>query len=842
MDWNEYNQVLRAIENFELNQFPKTEDPLLLRLSAAWSAANSDASSLYADFVNLLANVVRTRIAEPNADATEQITIGTSAISDEVLRACHFNIVRRDETKIVVKITKWNPDWLPTHADSSLIAPTLRRELRRPSETCSADPFLVSLGRKEYLSPALREAMRAVITAPAGATLLVNFPTGSGKSLLAQVPALLSQDGLSVVVVPTTALCIDQERQLKDYECQNRIEHETAFYGSSDEQKAIQKGICQRINNGTQRIVFASPEMVCGRRLISTLWKTASAGKLEWLVIDEAHMVEHWGDSFRPKFQQLAGIRRGLLRQTTAKPFRTLLMSATMTAQTIDTLKSQFGKPGPFESIHSVRIRPEIASGVVKCDSIDSRMYRTIDAILNLPKPLIAYTTKVADSKAIHSKLKEKGLKRIACFNGQTNDTDREIIIKDFRYQNIDIVIATSAFGMGIDAEVRSVVHSCIPESFDRYYQEIGRGGRDGKASISLVIYSNKDLQVAQKMSEDANIGMKKGLARWGSMHHQMKRVDGNPDLYEVFVNGGITPNQRNLQWDDHTLNLLASSGIISFDAIEPQKRDSNADSSNQEVLNDRRIIRVHHNTPTDKNTWQKLVEPIRQKRWNSSRNDFQLIIDFINKCECAKEIARRAYSGNDLTGAVQVIATCGGCAVCITGDPFVLDTVGKLPVPKHPWKFTGPLSQALLTVFPTATQMVKAVHFPPEEWHNNLMNLSDIVKWAVLAGIRFIVAEKMILNSLDLVALSTGGKAVMTSQKWPHREYIPAVPALRFIPRSFIFSDDFIENLKNSSTPQLLLLDATTKDQVDRTLLALRRFQGVNADDFRNEFGIGTI
>ena len=840
MDWIEYNQVLSDIENFEPNQFPNTEDPLLLRLRSAWSVANSDAGSSYVDFVNLLANVVRTRIAEPNADAAEQITIGTSAISDEVLRGCHFNIVRRDETKIVVKITKWNPDWLPTHADSSLIAPTLRRELRRPSETCSADPFLVSLGRKEYLSPALREAMRAVITAPAGATLLVNFPTGSGKSLLAQVPALLSQDGLSVVVVPTTALCIDQERKLKDYECQNRIEHETAFYGSSDEQKAIQKGIRHRINNGTQRIVFTSPEMVCGQ-LLSALWNTASAGKLEWLVIDEAHMVEHWGDSFRPKFQQLAGIRRGLLRQTTAKPFRTLLMSATMTAQTIDTLKSQFGEPGPFECIHSVRIRPEIASGVVKCDSKDSRMDRTIDAILNLPKPLIAYTTKVADSQAIHNKLTAKGLKRIACFNGRTNDTTRETIINDFRYQNIDIVIATSAFGMGIDAEVRSVVHSCIPESFDRYYQEIGRGGRDGKASISLVIYSEEDRQVAMEMSQNANIGMEKGLARWRSMHHQMKRVDGNPDLYEVFVNGGITPNQRNLQWDDHTLNLLASSGVISFDAIAPQKWDPNADPSIQEDLNDRRIIRVHHNTPTDKDTWQKLVEPIRKKRWDSSQKDFELIMDFINNQECAKEIARRAYSGNDSTGTIRVIATCGGCAVCKTEDPFVLDTVGELPVPHHPWKFTGPLSQPLLTVFPTATQMVKAVYFPLNEWHTNLKDLSDIVNWAILVGIRFIVAEEVILNSLDLVDLSSSGKAVMTSPNW-HREYIPAVPVLRFIPRNFIFSDKFIANLRESSIPQFLLLDETTKDQVGRTLLSLGKFRGVMAESFRDEFGIGTI
>ena len=838
MDWTEYDQVLKAIKNFDQNQFPKTEDRLLQRLGAAWSAANSNASPSYADFVNLLANVVRTRIAEPNAHPAETLVIGTLAITDEVLTACHFNILRRTGTKIDVKITKWNPNWLSTHADSSLIAPTLRRELRRPPETCSADPFLVSLGLKEYLSPALREAMRSVITAPAGATLLVNFPTGSGKSLLAHVPALLSQDGLSVVVVPTTALCIDQERALKGYDCQNRIEHETAFYGSSEKQRAIQNGIRNRIKNGTQRIVFTSPEMVCGQ-LLPTLWHTASAGKLEWLVIDEAHMVEHWGDSFRPKFQQLAGVRRGLLRQTTAKPFRTLLMSATMTAQTIDTLKSQFGEPGPFECIHSVRIRPEIASGVVKCDSKDSRMDKTIDAILNLPKPLIAYTTKVADSQAIHNKLTARGLKRIACFNGKTNDTTRESIIEDFNCLNIDIVVATSAFGMGIDAKVRSVVHSCIPESFDRYYQEIGRGGRDGEASISLVIYSDEDLQVAKKMSKDANIGMKKGLARWRSMHHQMKRVDGKPDLYAVFVNGGITPNQRNHQWDDHTLNLLASSGVISFDAIAPQKWDPNADPSIQEELKDRRIIRVHHNTPTDEDTWQTLVEPIRQKRENSSQIDFSLIMDFINKQECVKEIARRAYSVNNLTETIRVVATCGGCASCSTGDPFVLDTVGKLPVPKHPWKFTGPLSEPLLSIFPTGIPMVKAVFFPHTEWRNNLQGLADIVQWAIRAGIRFVVAEEKVLHSIDL---PTNSDAVMTSQKWPSQEYIPAVPALRFIPEQFQFSDAFIENVKRSSTPQLLFIDQSTMDEVGRTLFELRQFEAVTDIEFREVYGIGTI
>jgi hypothetical protein len=304
-------------------------------------------------------------------------------------------------------------------------------------------------------------------------------------------------------------------------------------------------------------------------------------------------------------------------------------------------------------------------------------------------------------------------------------------------------------------------------------------------------------------------------------------------------VNNGIKPNQRNLQWDDHTLNLLASAGVVSFDAIAPPKWDPNANPIIQEDLNDRRIIRVHHNTPTDENTWQELVEPIRQKRRESSQSDFELIQKFINNCECAKVIAGRAYSGNILTGPIRVVATCGGCATCNTRDPFVLDAVGKLPMPEHPWKFTGPLSEPLLSIFPTGIPMVKAVFYPHTEWRNNLEDLADIVQWAIRAGFRFVVAEEKVLHSIDL---PTNSGAVMTGQNWPSQEYIPTVPAIRFIPENWIFYDTFIENLERSSTPQLLLIDKSAKDEVGRTFFELRQFGAMTEIEFREVYGISTI
>ena len=833
MNWIEYDKVLKAVRNSDPGQFPESEDRLLQRLHAAMKAACATPGILaFADFINLLANVIRTRIAEPNAPDFEGLTIGNLEIPDAILRECHFEILQRSANAIEVRISKWNPDWLPEHVDGSLIAPTLRREERRPEETCTADPFLVSLGRKKgYLSPALREAMRSVITAPAGGTLVVNFPTGSGKSLLAQVPALLRPDGLSVVVVPTTALCIDQERALRaNYAGLHRVEHQTAFFGDAEVRR---NGILNRIRVGTQRIVFASPEAVCGC-LMPALWGTATAGRLDWLVIDEAHIVEHWGDSFRPAFQQLAGVRRGLLRAAGDKPFRTLLMSATLTAETIDTLELQFGAPGPFKCINSVRIRPEIASGFVRCDSSDSRVSRTIDAILNLPKPLIAYTTTREAAARLHRELRDRNLQRIALFTGCTADRERELILCKFRAGEIDIVIATSAFGMGIDAEVRSVVHSCVPESFDRYYQEIGRGGRDGAACISLLIYSDEDLATANSMANNPDIGMERGLRRWKRMHERMQRVDGEQDLYKVLVNRDVYRNQRNYQWDNHTLNLLASARIIEFDAISTPQPGANNEP--REDHHDQRIIRVVHHNPTDEATWEEVVGPIRLARRGSSLAGLALMNEYLGGKKCLAAIAHGAYSSKP-PGQFRVMATCGGCAVCHSPGSPVLERVCRLPVPNQPWKFDIPLSLPLQDVFRAGPPPVKAVFFRHAEWQDHLRGLRDVAAWAIRVGVRFVVAEGRVLETLELPSDSG---AVMTSLEWPQCGNIPAVPALRVLPRNFQFTDQFMEGIRRTTTPQLLLVDEATNDEVGRTVLDLWPFQAVRVNEFREVHGIG--
>lgn len=304
-----------------------------------------------------------------------------------------MTVLREGPDYYLISARAWQPEWLELSDRYPPDVPIFNEESRRKYEPVSGDPFLDLVDLKNYRSVGQREAVHAVLTAPLRSTLIINLPTGSGKSLCAQLPALLQSriSGISVVVVPTTALAIDQERALKPF-----INHPTAYYGDESlEGKERRQEIRDRIRAGTQRIIFTSPESLIGS-LAPSLYEAAKQGMLRYFVIDEAHMVEQWGDEFRPAFQELPGLRRDLLRLTS---FTTLLLSATLTESCLDTLETLFGQPGPFQVISAVQLRPEPSYWFAWCQSEDLRKQRLLEAIYHLPRPLIIYATKVADEQ-----------------------------------------------------------------------------------------------------------------------------------------------------------------------------------------------------------------------------------------------------------------------------------------------------------------------------------------------------------------------------------------------------------------------------------------------------------
>src|SRR5262249_27888177 len=158
-----------------------------------------------------------------------------------------------------------------------------------------------------------------------GHTLIVNLPTGSGKSLVGQAPALVHKDAgnLTLFVVPTVALALDQARQMSQYfsrPVSGARGWPLAWYGGMPPHERSE--VRSRITDGTQRLLFTSPEALI-TSLSRSVFDAAAAGMLNYLVIDEAHLVTQWGDDFRPAFQALAGLRKALLQHSRHRELRT---------------------------------------------------------------------------------------------------------------------------------------------------------------------------------------------------------------------------------------------------------------------------------------------------------------------------------------------------------------------------------------------------------------------------------------------------------------------------------------------------------------------------------------
>lgn len=380
------------------------------------------------DIVSLVRHVLRREdeIQRGSSPIYLQIPRKPPFLDSSIWEQASITVWGEDKEHYLISARPWQPEWLDLADQYPPDAPLFKEENRRNYESVVGDPFLQLVELDAYRSIGQREAIRAVLTAPDNSTLVINLPTGAGKSLCAQLPALLNSrnnNGVSVVVVPTTALAIDQERALKPF-----VHHATAYYSDDTvEGKERREGIRDRIRAGTQRIIFTSPESLMGS-LASSLYEAAKLGMLRYFIIDEAHMVEQWGDNFRTAFQEIPGLRRDLLRLNS---FTTLLLTATLTESCLDTLETLFGKD--LQVISAVQLRPEPAYWFKRCASEEVRKSRLIEAVYHLPRPLIIYGTKVEDVENWKQELTRARFKRCDLMTGKSTPQQRSQLITNLR-------------------------------------------------------------------------------------------------------------------------------------------------------------------------------------------------------------------------------------------------------------------------------------------------------------------------------------------------------------------------------------------------------------------------
>lgn len=555
----------------------------------------------------------------------------------------------------------WRPDWIAVDGTASLEAWASAENVCRHFEAASvpADPFLSKLNRKAYRSAAQRNAVRAALRTPVGGTLVITLATGEGKSLIPHAVAITgygsyagqsSDGGVTLVVVPTVALSIDQEAAASGLGFALPL-----AYRSGDQEKNRQ--IIERIEAGSQSLCYASPEAVCGA-LREPLKAAARAGHLKAIVIDEAHLVDAWGTGFRTEFQLLGGLRRELIQLSPeCRQPRTLLLSATLTETALETLRTLFGAPGEFAEFAGATLRPELEYWLASPANEAKRVDRVIESLHHVPRPAILYVTRVSDAENWFQYIFGLGFRRIRLVTGKTSLGEREAVLAEWRAGNIDLVIATSAFGLGIDyPHVRSVIHACIPESLDRFYQEVGRGGRDGRACMSLLIPAHEDWSAAKHVSDVTVIGVERGLQRWKAMFENGEHLS-NSSVFHVRLT--TSPGQgdddidmvgeRSADWNARTLTLMERAGFIRQCGME--RRTNNYEPWQKiEILD-------HNHLHYD--AWQRRVGPLRHAIAEANSNNLGLMRRYILQQECITRLLIQLY-GDDRVGAA-----CTSCSRC---------------------------------------------------------------------------------------------------------------------------------------------------------------------------------
>ncbi|MEH2026835.1 protein DpdF [Nostoc sp.] len=789
------------------------------------------------DIASLVRHVLRREDAKQGGSSTTTLLVPCKPPfpNRSIWESASTTVLREDREHYLISARPWQPEWLDFADKSPPDAPLFNEKPRRNYEPVSGDPFLQLVKLDAYRSSGQREAIRSVLTAPDNSTLIINLPTGAGKSLCAQLPALLNSrnnNGVSVVVVPTTALAIDQERALKS---KSSVHHATAYYSDdSVDGKERREGIRDRIRAGTQRIIFTSPESLMDS-LASALYEAAKRGILRYFIIDEAHMVEQWGDDFRPAFQEIPGLRRDLLRLSS---FNTLLLTATLTESCLDTLETLFGKD--LQVISAVQLRPEPAYWFKRCETEEIRKERLIEAVYHLPRPLIIYGTKVKDIEDWKRELTHAGFKRTDIMTGKSTSQQRLQLIEKLQAGKIDIVVATSAFGLGIDqSDVRAVIHVCIPETIDRFYQEVGRGGRDGKACISLTLYTTEDFSIARGLNEKSTITIERGLQRWQSMFAKKEAlkdgkyrvpIDNPPSLLEGDID---MQSDQNRAWNIRTLTLMNRANLIAIDSVEPPQK-KNFESESEEAYQaawkyhrNSRSIRIRNQLHLEKLTWESEVEPVRHQRQSWSHKNLQLMKEALKAKRCISEIFAQAYSipsrhTPETRSPVIVSRACGGCPVCrkngVTPFPGIMPT--SRPVWQESNFLPGKEMQRVL-----GGEKILLIFYDSLEQINNFQRGQKLFKWLIEQGIKNIVISPEYRQFLKESSRIHNSFIFLFDSYEPL--LMPRIPTLIFHPPGIHLPLKYLSNYSISTTIRIILLPINTPDPDREDRLLINVFSG---------------
>jgi ATP-dependent DNA helicase RecQ len=328
--------------------------------------------------------------------------------------------------------------------------------------------------------PGQKEIIESVLS---GRNTVAMLPTGTGKSLCYQLPGYMIE-GQVIIISPLLSLMQDQAEQLM-MNGEKKVIAFNSFLTRGEKKQAL-------IHLNQYKFIFISPEMLYYESVLSQLKKL----RIALFVVDEAHCISQWGYDFRPDYLKLGEVRKMIGNPVT------LALTATATAEVKADIKKSLGILDCSEFIYSVD-RPNIALSVERLENFREKTERLVELAEILQGPGIIYfsSKKMAEQSA--ELLRDKGAKRVMAYHGGMDQESRILVQQQFIHGQLDLICATSAFGMGINKDnIRYVIHFHMPLQIESYLQEIGRAGRDGNQSIAIMLYAPGDEQLPIQLAE----------------------------------------------------------------------------------------------------------------------------------------------------------------------------------------------------------------------------------------------------------------------------------------------------------------------------------------------------
>lgn len=342
-----------------------------------------------------------------------------------------------------------------------------------------------------------------------GNTLCI-MPTGSGKSLIYYLSGLIS-GGITIVISPLVALIDEQEQKLHDQGIETLALHSGL---TAEKQFCLLKQFAQKKIN--PKFIFASPEKLATDGFFEYCIKCRK-DEIKMITIDEVHCVSQWGMQFRPFYAEIPVFLSSVFGVEWPK---ILALTATLNPRELADVVAAFRIKTENILKYPQFIRSEISLKIMKCvneDEKEEKLWSLLE--IHKDEKTLVYVYRVKNGRSVedfsHRANCDHQLKS-AYFHGEMSAKERQEIIAKFRRNEINVIFATNAFGMGIDIpDIRTVIHYWIPESVEQYYQEIGRAARDGMASNAYLLYSEKNIAIRRKYFIDKSFPSRESFEKF---------------------------------------------------------------------------------------------------------------------------------------------------------------------------------------------------------------------------------------------------------------------------------------------------------------------------------------